>query len=213
MGSIQPARWNFWSVIVVDCQFFIIQMGYFRDITTGQSLEDVDISVHCDVTIFEWLMKWIKNRDNLKSNSSDGCSLDLGCDNNLADGASSKKKSLQPCLEPGNVVSILVSASFLKMEPLVDIGLKYVHGNMNRILLATHNLNCLGEPLLTRQVDNFEIPPKENFSFPAKQGTVLARSLDIFHVLSLNLLRYDLKSPTNNWCPLFQQAGLSLQTV
>ena len=34
------------------------QMGYFRDITSGQSLEDVDISVHCDVTIFEWLMDW-----------------------------------------------------------------------------------------------------------------------------------------------------------
>ena len=39
------------------------QMGYFRDITTGQSLEDVDISVHCDITIFEWLMAWIKHQD------------------------------------------------------------------------------------------------------------------------------------------------------
>ena len=38
-------------------------MGYFRDITTGQSLEDVDISVHCDITIFEWLMAWIKHQD------------------------------------------------------------------------------------------------------------------------------------------------------
>ena len=36
------------------------QMGYFRDITSGQSLDDVDISVHCDITIFEWLMAWIK---------------------------------------------------------------------------------------------------------------------------------------------------------
>ena len=39
------------------------QMGYFRDITSGQSLEDVDISVHCDVTIFEWLMDWLKAQD------------------------------------------------------------------------------------------------------------------------------------------------------
>ena len=39
------------------------QMGYFRDITTGQSLEDVDISVHCDVTIFEWLMAWLRYFD------------------------------------------------------------------------------------------------------------------------------------------------------
>ena len=33
---------------------------FLRDITSGQSLEDVDISVHCDVTIFEWLMDWLK---------------------------------------------------------------------------------------------------------------------------------------------------------
>ena len=37
------------------------QMGYFKDLTSGQSLEDVDISVHCDILIFEWLMAWIKH--------------------------------------------------------------------------------------------------------------------------------------------------------
>lgn len=26
----------------------------------GQKLEEMDISVHCDISIFEWLMKWIK---------------------------------------------------------------------------------------------------------------------------------------------------------
>ena len=121
-------------------------MGYFRDITTGQSLEDVDISVHCDVTIFEWLMKWIKHSDVIGT-PEEGC--DLVSDSTKRKGLTANGK---PQLEPGNVVSILVSASFLKMDPLVDIGLKYVHANMNRILLATHNLNCLGEPLLTRQV-------------------------------------------------------------
>ena len=55
-----------------------------------------------------------------------------------------------PSLQPENVVSILVSASFLKMEPLVTVGLRYVHSNMNKILSATHNINCLGEPLLSR---------------------------------------------------------------
>lgn len=101
------------------------QMGYFRDITSGQSLEDVDISVHCDVTIFEWLMAWLKQQ---------------GID----------EEDERPKLEPSNVVSILVSASFLKMGPLVELALKYVHQNMNRVLVTTHNLNCLGEPLLTR---------------------------------------------------------------
>ena len=35
-------------------------MGYFAEVTTGQKLEDMDISVHCDVTIFDWLMRWVK---------------------------------------------------------------------------------------------------------------------------------------------------------
>lgn len=27
---------------------------------TGQKLEEMDISVHCEITIFEWLIKWMK---------------------------------------------------------------------------------------------------------------------------------------------------------
>ena len=62
----------------------------------------------------------------------------------------SSSQDIYPSLQPENVVSILVSASFLKMEPLVTVGLRYVHSNMNKILSATHNINCLGEPLLSR---------------------------------------------------------------
>mgnify|MGYP003312705905 CR=1 FL=1 len=58
-------------------------MGYFRDITTGQSLEDVDISVHCDITVFEWLMAWIKHQD--KRNSSFGLDDDQVNNNNATD--------------------------------------------------------------------------------------------------------------------------------
>ena len=61
-----------------------------------------------------------------------------------------KKPQEEPELTPNNVVSILVSASFLKMGPLVDYALMYLHQNMNKVLVTTHNLNCLGEPLLTR---------------------------------------------------------------
>ena len=39
------------------------KMVYFKDITSGQQLDDVDISVHCDVKIFEWLMSWTKHQD------------------------------------------------------------------------------------------------------------------------------------------------------
>ena len=120
------------------------QMGYFRDITSGQSLEDVDISVHCDVTIFEWLMDW------LKAQSQDSSDSDPNLDSEINPEDPEIKVKQEPELTPNNVVSILVSASFLKMGPLVDYALMYLHQNMNKVLATTHNLNCLGEPLLTR---------------------------------------------------------------
>ncbi len=51
---------------VCNQDILLSQMGYFRDLTAGQSLEDVDISVHCDITIFEWLMEWIKRQEDAR---------------------------------------------------------------------------------------------------------------------------------------------------
>ena len=41
----------------------ISKMKYFRDI----SLEEVDISVHCDINIFAWIMDWVKQKVNFCS--------------------------------------------------------------------------------------------------------------------------------------------------
>ncbi|KAH0822226.1 hypothetical protein GEV33_000565 [Tenebrio molitor] len=45
---------------VCNQKLLVEKMGYFAEVTTGQRLEDMDISVHCDIGIFEWLMKWVK---------------------------------------------------------------------------------------------------------------------------------------------------------
>lgn len=71
----------------------VSKMGYFADVTAGQKLEDMDISVHCDIQIFEWLMKWVKSEQG-HSNTTDG----------------------QMHLNVNNVVPILVSACFLKVS-------------------------------------------------------------------------------------------------
>lgn len=73
-------------------------MGYFADVTAGQKLEDMDISVHCDIQIFEWLMKWVKS-DNGNSNNAN----------------SDPNSENAPNLNVNNVVPILVSASFLQV--------------------------------------------------------------------------------------------------
>lgn len=40
------------------------EMRYFTSYLNAQShSQDVDISVHCDINIFEWLMKFIHNKN------------------------------------------------------------------------------------------------------------------------------------------------------
>ncbi|KAK4296719.1 hypothetical protein Pmani_030797 [Petrolisthes manimaculis] len=86
----------------------IHHIGYFADVTAGQRLEDVDISVHCDVTIFEWLLQWVKQGQT--------------------------EDHVPPVLDvaPGGEV------------------LQYVHDNINLILEAQVNLNCLSDSVLAR---------------------------------------------------------------
>ena len=115
-------------------------MGYFRDITAGQSLDDVDISVHCDVDIFEWLMLWIKSNGIRAEGEEEG-------QQQQAEGGGGGPR---PVMLPSNVMSILVSASFLKIHGLVEEALKFSHQNMGKILSVMHNFNCLGEPLFSK---------------------------------------------------------------
>ncbi|CAG5047264.1 unnamed protein product [Parnassius apollo] len=104
-------------------KLLVSKMGYFADVTAGQRLEDMDISVHCDIQIFDWLMRWVK-RDTIL----------------VAD---------WPLLDPHNVVPILVSASFLQMEPLLHDCLIFCHAHMNDIVKTSTNLACLSDTLLT----------------------------------------------------------------
>ncbi|XP_058466941.1 SANT and BTB domain regulator of class switch recombination [Malaya genurostris] len=105
-------------------KLLVTKMGYFADVTAGQRLEDMDISVHCDLQIFEWLMKWVKK----ESMSQDDW----------------------PMLDPSNVVPILVSASFLQMEPLLLDCLSFCHARLNEVVRASANLACLNDSIITR---------------------------------------------------------------
>lgn len=57
--------------------------------------------------------------------------------------------------EPGNVISILISSEFLKMDSLVEQCIQYCHKNMNAIVAAPCNMNCINVNLLTRIADLF----------------------------------------------------------
>ncbi|KAF4016329.1 hypothetical protein G4228_007794 [Cervus hanglu yarkandensis] len=111
----------------------ISEMKYFAEYLSvdAQRWEEVDISVHCDVHIFNWLIKYVKR--NTKENKD--CEM--------------------PSLEPGNVISILISSEFLKMDSLVEQCIQYCHKNMNAIVATPCNMNCINANLLTRIADLF----------------------------------------------------------
>ncbi|XP_034041034.1 uncharacterized protein KIAA1841 homolog isoform X2 [Thalassophryne amazonica] len=109
------------------------EMRYFAEYLSvdTQRWEEVDISVHCDVQIFEWLMNYVRR------NST---------------GERSKDK---PRLEPSNVISILISSEFLKMDTLVEECIQYCHKHMSVIVATPCNMNCINSNLATRIAELF----------------------------------------------------------
>jgi len=97
------------------------EMAYFQSYLNGsEACDDIDISVHCDIQIFQWLIKYLN------------------------------EPSAPPPLDTTNVISILISSQFLKMQKLVDLCLQFVCRNANEILKMPIDLNCLNQELLTK---------------------------------------------------------------
>lgn len=106
-------------------KLLVSKMGYFADITSGQKLEEMDISVHCDLEIFDWLIKWVKKEMYASQEN-------------------------WPKLSAANVIPILVSASFLQMEPLLLDCLSYCHAHLSEIVKVSPNLGCLNDNIISR---------------------------------------------------------------
>lgn len=109
------------------------EMRYFAEYLSvdAQRWEEVDISVHCDVQIFDWLMNYVRR------NSAEGGAKD------------------KPRLEPSNVISILISSEFLKMDTLVEECILYCHKHMSAIVATPCNMNCINSNLATRIAEQF----------------------------------------------------------
>jgi hypothetical protein len=109
----------------------IREMRYFADYLKDEpeQLEEVDISVHCDLDIFQWLMSFVNRRSS----------------------------SSIPELEPRIAISILISSDFLKMDKLVLQSLDYIHQHINEIMATNCNVSCIPDPIfrqLTKRFDN-----------------------------------------------------------
>ncbi|XP_022085885.1 uncharacterized protein KIAA1841 homolog [Acanthaster planci] len=111
----------------------VTEMRYFAEYLSSdtQRWEEVDISVHCDVQIFDWLMCYVKRN---------------------CPGSQTRQT---PNLEASNVISILISSDFLKMDSLVNECIDFCHKNMSAIVATPCNMNCINDKLCTRIADLF----------------------------------------------------------
>jgi len=108
-------------------ELLLEHMHYFASyLADDRRHEDVDISVHCDVHIFEWLMEYIH------------------------------QPSAPPLLDPSSVVSILISADFLQMPDLVQLCLAYFKQNASDVLRLPIDLSCLNDELLSELAKLFQ---------------------------------------------------------
>lgn len=110
-------------------------MRYFADYLSSEAQlwDEVDISVHCDISVFEWLMRYTK-----QGLFSGPC------------GEALTEPLPPPILEANNAVSILISSDFLKMSRLVEECLCYCHDHMSAVVASPCNMACINDKLITR---------------------------------------------------------------
>ena len=113
-------------------------MHYFAEHLSSdapQPWDEVDISVHCDIPVFEWLMRYAK-----RGLYSGPC------------GETLTEPLATPTLEVDNIVSILISSEFLRMEKLVEECLDYCSRHLSAVLASPCNMGCINDKLVTRSV-------------------------------------------------------------
>ena len=103
-------------------------MKYFEKyLTEATSVDDIDISVHCDIKIFEWLMKYLKQKESNLPPEEGGPKLDIK-----------------------NVISILISSDFLQMKVLVQECIDFVIENLHDVVRLPIDMNCLNQNLIKK---------------------------------------------------------------
>lgn len=104
-------------------EILVNSMKYFEKFLSESEggYDDIDISVHCDAEIFEWLMTYIHEKD-----------------------------INPPKIDKSIIVSILISSDFLQMDALVEQCIQHIAVNLNDIVKLPIDLSCISEKLVNR---------------------------------------------------------------
>ena len=137
-------------------------MKYFEKyLSDGNASSEIDISVHCDIKIFEWLMKYLRHTEKLKKQKYKGFVAKHNQYKKKSDEERKKEKELeilhpsdlQPVLDLKNVISILISSDFLKMKELVEECVCYVISNLHDVVRLPIDMKCLNTSLIRQICD------------------------------------------------------------
>ncbi|GMF15698.1 unnamed protein product [Phytophthora lilii] len=111
------------------CQrdLLLTKMKYFQAyLNEANEHDEIDISVHCDVEIFELLMEYMHQRDH----------------------------EWRPRITLENIASILVSSEFLQMEELVEECVAFISGRVQDFMLLRVDFGCLSDTTIAKIAGN-----------------------------------------------------------
>eukprot|EP00768_Dysnectes_brevis_P003533 gnl/Dysnectes_brevis/2515_a3011_608.p1 GENE.gnl/Dysnectes_brevis/2515_a3011_608~~gnl/Dysnectes_brevis/2515_a3011_608.p1 ORF type:complete len:747 (-),score=125.01 gnl/Dysnectes_brevis/2515_a3011_608:34-2274(-) len=141
---------------IVHREVLLANMKYFEDCLAererrGDSLQNVDISVHCDISVFRWLLIHTYQ-----------CGV-VSALENIKPTEFPAKTFLTADLEPisvKTVIPVLISAHFLRMAPLVDECLSFLMdpNQLKQVLQLPLDLTCMSDDIIQRMV--LGIPPQ-----------------------------------------------------
>lgn len=123
-------------------------MKYFeKHLKASESTDDIDISVHWDVLIFEWLLNYIEKEEQKVTNNDTIKFYDVVTKEGDSYKAVPTNKRRKPNFEIGNAISILISSDYLRMSGLVDEWLDFFILNINDILRLPIDMSCISATL------------------------------------------------------------------
>ncbi|KAL3668254.1 hypothetical protein V7S43_006348 [Phytophthora oleae] len=103
------------------------KMKYFQAyLNEANEHDEIDISVHCDVEIFELLMEYMHQRDH----------------------------EWRPRITLDNIASILVSSEFLQIEELVEECVTFISGRLQDFILLRVDFGCLSDTTIAKIASN-----------------------------------------------------------
>ena len=118
-----------------------------------KSLDEIDISVHCDINIFDWLMRYVKrNHPNLieKNIATPENYASDSVNNIISHNKDGEIISIEPKLDLNNCVSILLSSDFLLMGNLVDKCILFIADNLDSVLNIPCVMSGINDSLLNK---------------------------------------------------------------